>query len=89
MAFFDTHVESATGTAAVALGGHTISLDASADQLEGYVERDVRVGFAPSTSPSQTRQRESKRSTSWTNRSADETHSLFDPESGVRMFWYT
>ncbi|ELY89057.1 ABC transporter [Natrialba hulunbeirensis JCM 10989] len=82
MEFFDAHVESANGTAAVALGGHTISLDASADQLEGYVDRDVRVGVRPQhiTVADATEGIEAEHVLD--EPLGDETHSLFETEYG-------
>ncbi|ELZ07522.1 ABC transporter ATP-binding protein [Natrialba aegyptia] len=47
MEFFDARVESANGTAAVSMGNHTVSLPATAAELEGYVDSPVRVGVRP------------------------------------------
>lgn len=45
--FFDGRIASTNGRANLEVGSHDLSLPMTADQLDGYLGRDVRVGVRP------------------------------------------
>jgi multiple sugar transport system ATP-binding protein len=81
--FFDGHVASANGQATLEVGSHDLSLSMTADQLDGYVGRDVRVGIRPQFFGVSEDPNEGIRAQHVLDEPlGDETHSFFETEFG-------
>ena len=81
--FFDGHVASANGRANLEVGSHDLSLAMTAEELEGYIGRDVRVGIRPQFFGVSDDPEEGIRAQHVLDEPlGDETHSFFETEFG-------